>query len=432
MKANKILLFIGLILFSFCLNAQTRRMLGTVLDNETNQPIAFASVALNGSYYGVITDENGNFSLKLDRKTDSVMIKAFGYRLKVVKTSDKKKAQKIYLIPITTTLGEVNVKGFGPKSIFASALDSVPKHFLYKKNFSLITDIYKSKKINDSLVYLSYCPNWCKRMNILCIRMILPLQIDTEYTNIRTDKDNKLKYILTAETYQRMLFSFDDFVKHYMLTILNYNFLAKEVKNSLEGKPAAYSSGLININTGMIDGNSFKLKIIKEDSVEKEYIITKTSIDTLSSIASGIPMTTSYYIDAPTMNITKIEAHLNVPKDSTYSYVTSMDGKITLSDFVTTVTFREKQGKYFLSNCYSKVIYKQDTSFISQENKKKNLTRATKDDVIEERVVFDTKDCIIKPDEFDIKKIKFKVIVLTLNELIKRDEFKDFFIEKEN
>src|SRR5574344_1248834 len=373
MKANKILLFIGLILFSFCLNAQTRRMLGTVLDNETNQPIAFASVALNGSYYGVITDENGNFSLKLDRKTDSVMIKAFGYRLKVVKTSDKKKAQKIYLIPITTTLGEVNVKGFGPKSIFASALDSVPKHFLYKKNFSLITDIYKSKKINDSLVYLSYCPNWCKRMNILFIRMILPLQIDTEYTNIRTDKDNKLKYILTAETYQRMLFSFDDFIKHYMLTILNYNFLSKEVKNSLEGKPAAYSSRLRSINTGMIDGNSFKLKIIKEDSVEKEYIITKTDIDSLAKTI--IPMTTSYYIDAQTMNITKIEAHLNVPKDSNCSYTSDMDGKITIRDFVTTVTFREKQGKSFLSNCYSKVSYNQDTSLISQEHKKKNLTR---------------------------------------------------------
>jgi|GEM_PF-2133952 len=130
------------------------------------------------------------------------------------------------------------------------------------------------------------------------------------------------------------------------------------------------------------------------------------------------------------MNITKIEAHLNVPKDSTCYYINEMDGKITIKDFVTTVTFREKQGKYFLSNCYSRVIYNQDTSFISQEQKKKNLTRVAKDDVIEEKVVFDTKDCIIKPDEFDIKKVSNKIIVLPLNELIKRDEFKDFLIQE--
>jgi len=65
-----------LILFAFCADAQIK---GTVTDAVTHQPIASASVYLNGTYMGTITDSLGRFSLASDKTNIPLVISSVGY-----------------------------------------------------------------------------------------------------------------------------------------------------------------------------------------------------------------------------------------------------------------------------------------------------------------------------------------------------------------
>lgn len=67
-----------------CLNiqvlSQTLKIRGKVIDAETNEPIPFASVALNDGINGTISDINGEFFLERKTNADSVHITFVGYK----------------------------------------------------------------------------------------------------------------------------------------------------------------------------------------------------------------------------------------------------------------------------------------------------------------------------------------------------------------
>lgn len=54
-------LLILILLFPFQLFCQT--LTGTITDSKTNEPIEFATVYINGTTKGTISDKNGNFTL---------------------------------------------------------------------------------------------------------------------------------------------------------------------------------------------------------------------------------------------------------------------------------------------------------------------------------------------------------------------------------
>ncbi len=63
--------------------AQEKTITGTVTDAQTKQPLASCSVYSLTSGNGVITDDEGKFSLQLDRSTDSIAISMIGYKTQV-------------------------------------------------------------------------------------------------------------------------------------------------------------------------------------------------------------------------------------------------------------------------------------------------------------------------------------------------------------
>ena len=375
-------------LFSF---SQEIMYSGVLIDKDDKTTIPFASIWLEGNTYGVMSDDKGKFSLKLRKENDTIVIRAFGYKLQVVEAKKNKKENKIMLTPLKTTLPEVNVEGMGPKAILTKALRSVDENFLKKETFYLNMESLMKKKINDSLVYLRWDNDVYERRSILGLKLLLP-----NYSNNQ--------FISNEEKYHSnyMSFSIDDIVYYYMVYILNSNFMAK----GLEGQKN-------DLNFG------YSMKIIMQDSIEKEYIVSLHQKKELDNAFSSLhlPKTIRFFIDAETMVITKIESSLDKSKPRVF--FDKKKGKFEVKEHIVVVNFRVLDGKYFLANCFSKVIFNND-----RENAKENnsfLDSIKKDDLNEEVIIYNTKQMKIKPDKFE--KIKSNKTILPIQELKGKEIF---------
>lgn len=375
-------------LFSF---SQEIMYSGVLIDKDDKTTIPFASIWLEGNTYGVMSDDKGKFSLKLRKENDTIVIRAFGYKLQVVETKKNKKENRIKLIPLKTTLPEVNVEGMGPKAILTKALRSVDENFLKKETFYLNMESLMQKKINDSLVYLRWDNDVYERRSILGLKLLLPIYMNNQFVS------NEEKY---QSNY--MSFSIDDIVYYYMVYILNSNVMAK----GLEGQKN-------DLNFG------YSMKIIMQDSIEKEYIVTLHQKKELDNAFSSLhlPKTIRFFIDAENMVITKIESALDKSKPRVF--FDKKKGKFEVKEHIVVVNFRVLDGKYFLANCFSKVVFNND-----RENAKENnsfLDSIKKDDLNEEVIIYNTKQMKIKPDKFE--KIKSNKTILPIQELKGKEIF---------
>jgi hypothetical protein len=79
-KVQRIFLAIVVALFSVSsANAQLTKLMGTVVDEQTKEPIPFVNVFFAGSTIGTITDFNGEFSLETMNAGDSLTASSIGY-----------------------------------------------------------------------------------------------------------------------------------------------------------------------------------------------------------------------------------------------------------------------------------------------------------------------------------------------------------------
>src|SRR5689334_6841265 len=80
---NRLFFTAIIFLFSFMLflhsHAQSTKVSGRVMDMLTNEPLAFASVIFKGTTIGAATDINGNYSIEVFKKVDSISVHALGY-----------------------------------------------------------------------------------------------------------------------------------------------------------------------------------------------------------------------------------------------------------------------------------------------------------------------------------------------------------------
>ncbi len=108
---NKLLIFIFMF-FSCCYGfAQEKGITGIVVD-ASNEPIMGASVSVQGTTNGTITDINGNFTLKGVRNNAKLQITYVGYVTQILSV-DGQSAFKVVLKEASTTLNEVVVVGYG-------------------------------------------------------------------------------------------------------------------------------------------------------------------------------------------------------------------------------------------------------------------------------------------------------------------------------
>ena len=114
---------------------------GRVVDNKSRDPLPFASVSIIGKNIGTITNEDGEFILKIPREMDSdtIGISSMGYRTFQIPVIQADTTYKVYplfmeFIPIQ----EVIIRKADPIGILRAAMKAVPQ------NYSEIPSVYTS------------------------------------------------------------------------------------------------------------------------------------------------------------------------------------------------------------------------------------------------------------------------------------------------
>ena len=93
-------------------NSQSKS--GRVLSTETNSPVGFVNIGIIGKNIGTVSNEHGNFFIKLDKiyDNDSIRFSIIGYKSKTFLVSHFKNdsIKTVYLKPVSYELKEVKVK----------------------------------------------------------------------------------------------------------------------------------------------------------------------------------------------------------------------------------------------------------------------------------------------------------------------------------
>ncbi len=97
---------------------------GRVLDSSTKEPIEYVNIIIDGTHIGTITDENGNFVLKVSNHNNGYLnISFIGYETKKIRISDSN--DRIMLNPDAAVLDEIVVVGDNTKEN--------PAHYILKR-----------------------------------------------------------------------------------------------------------------------------------------------------------------------------------------------------------------------------------------------------------------------------------------------------------
>ena len=112
MKRNRLLLWlVGLLVGTMSLSAQNSYTLNGVVEDNTGEPLIGASVVVKGTTAGVMTDIDGNFSLKV-QNGQTVTFSYVGYVTQEIKISGQNNL-KITLLENASVLDDVVVIGYG-------------------------------------------------------------------------------------------------------------------------------------------------------------------------------------------------------------------------------------------------------------------------------------------------------------------------------
>jgi len=107
-KVKKIILF--LLLINFCSFGYSQIIRGTILDKSNNSKISFASIYLNGTFDGTLSDLNGNFELDISKNASKPLtISSIGYISVTLTVFSTDKPLIIYMTPKVYEVKEVVV-----------------------------------------------------------------------------------------------------------------------------------------------------------------------------------------------------------------------------------------------------------------------------------------------------------------------------------
>lgn len=99
------------LLLSHIAFAQSIFLKGKVMDVTNKQPIGYATVAVIGGTSAASTDDNGNFSLKVDPRFSKIRFSYVGYESQDLSiTSDQYQEMNVYLVPEENTIETITVK----------------------------------------------------------------------------------------------------------------------------------------------------------------------------------------------------------------------------------------------------------------------------------------------------------------------------------
>ena len=119
---------------------------GVVKDKNTKKPIENVSVTAVGSNIGTVTNEDGEFTLKISNSLniDMIQLSRIGYynALYSINKNNREEVKTIYLTLETVVLSEVLVFSWrNPRDLVKAAIDKVEENYAMKPN--MLTGFYR-------------------------------------------------------------------------------------------------------------------------------------------------------------------------------------------------------------------------------------------------------------------------------------------------
>ena len=129
---KKLVLFF--IIYQFSIGLQAQIISGQVFDARTKEPLPFVSISIKNTTRGILSKEDGSFSISVNNKDTELIFSSIGYFPKVIKSS---KASEVYLDEKENQLSGVTVHYINPAH-------------------RIIDATIKNKPLNDPENYLSF------------------------------------------------------------------------------------------------------------------------------------------------------------------------------------------------------------------------------------------------------------------------------------
>ena len=136
----KRLVLILMLLAPLAMMAQQVVVSGVVVDQKTGDPLR--QVSISAGRISVVTNEDGDFSLKLNEMPKAVNISHLGYKTQRLTLKDgKTEGLQIRLEPTTIQLREIVVQNYNPRELVNIAIDKIPEN--YSKVPELLKGFYR-------------------------------------------------------------------------------------------------------------------------------------------------------------------------------------------------------------------------------------------------------------------------------------------------
>ena len=125
-----------LLLAPLAVYAQQMVVSGSVVDDKTGE--ALGQVSVSAGRVSVVTNEDGDFTLKLSEKPEKISISHVGYKTRYLNvTKGQSENLKVRLRPATIQLREVVVVNEDPRELVETAISKIPE------NYSMVPEMLK-------------------------------------------------------------------------------------------------------------------------------------------------------------------------------------------------------------------------------------------------------------------------------------------------
>ena len=129
-----------MLLAPLAMMAQQVVVSGVVVDRKTGNPLRQVSISVGR--ISVVTNEDGDFTLKLNDMPSSVNISHLGYKtLRLTLKEGETEGLKVRLEPTTIQLREIIVQNYNPRELVDIAIDKIPEN--YSKVPELLKGFYR-------------------------------------------------------------------------------------------------------------------------------------------------------------------------------------------------------------------------------------------------------------------------------------------------
>ena len=290
------------ILLSKIIFSQTEEIIGKVMDNETNNPLPYATILLSGTNKGTISNSNGVFSLKLQAGKYILVTRYVGFKNdSTIVSIPEQKQIEVNLVKQPILFPEVVVTGEDPA-------------------YRIIREAIKRKRINkkglENFEYSAYSKNIMKSAGEIAFveETIIkgynkPFSWEKEFIikRHRTENQKKMQYSMSA---------ISDFTDKYMLDF------SSDTLSLLMNKV------YLPIADNAFDYYDYKLINRIKTNGAPVYVIKVIPLSVIQPLVEG-----TIYIEGESYSICKVDLHTS--KGVRFPYIQNLS-----------FNFKQTLGKY--------------------------------------------------------------------------------------